>query len=165
MKLLIVRHGPAGDREEFAKTGKPDSLRPLTEEGREKMRKAAKGLARIAPAIELVATSPLVRARQTAELVWKAVGTPEICELRELTPNAEPESLLRWLGARREESLALVGHEPHLSRLIAYLCARRAEPLTELKKGQACLLELDKAAGRAKIEWSLAPAQLRRLAR
>jgi phosphohistidine phosphatase len=58
MQLLIVRHAIAMEREEFAKTGRPDSDRPLTDTGRRRMRKNARGLQRISPHPDLIATSP-----------------------------------------------------------------------------------------------------------
>ena len=63
MQLLIVRHSAAEDKEDFAKTGKSDDLRPLTAEGKETMAQAAKGLREVVPEISELATSPLVRAR------------------------------------------------------------------------------------------------------
>lgn len=127
------------------------------------MRRAAKGLGRVAPEVELIATSPLVRARQTAEILARRLGAP-VVETDRLSPGAEPEDFLAWLEGRRERAVALVGHEPHLGILIGWLCAGEARPLTVLKKGQACLVELEAArAGAGRLVWSLAPSQLRRL--
>lgn len=166
MRLILVRHGPAGDgkaKAAWAATGRPDAERPLTAEGREKMRRAARGIAWLADGAQLIASSPLARAKQTAELLRERLRAP-LAETGALAPSAEPAELLRWLAGRPERTIVLAGHEPQLGRVIAWLCAGGAAPFTELKKGQACLLELrERRAGRARLIWSVAPAELRRL--
>ena len=72
--LLVIRHGHAGDAEEFASTGRSDDERPLSEKGVRDMPRVAKGLASLIERIDLLAASPLVRARQTAEFVATAYG-------------------------------------------------------------------------------------------
>jgi len=74
VRILVVRHGPAGDREEWERTGKDDSLRPLTPKGKKEVRKAAAGLVRLIPSLDLIATSPWTRAAQTAEIVNREYG-------------------------------------------------------------------------------------------
>jgi len=165
MKLLIIRHGPAGDKAKFAKTGRPDFERPLTSKGKEKTRRGAKGLRRLIGRIDILASSPLSRAWQTAEIVSKAFDGVPIQEMRELKPDADPRSAAKALLGRKGGTIALVGHEPHLGRLIALLCAGRLEPMTELKKGQVCVLELEPGRSAARILWSLTPSQLRRIRR
>src|SRR5438445_12867631 len=86
MKVLLVRHGPAGDKTEYAKTGRPDRARPLTPEGRKKMKKAALGLKRIVPRIDYAASSPLRRALQTAQIVGKAYKLKAPLRIQELVP-------------------------------------------------------------------------------
>jgi phosphohistidine phosphatase len=166
MRLLVVRHGLAGDREEFAFTGRPDSERPLTKEGRVKMRRTAAGLAKTLPELDLVATSPLVRAVQTAEVVADAFGGMELTIVDELSPERAPDDLLPWLRSHDPGNvIAVVGHEPHLGFLVGWLLTGRHESFVELKKGAACLLEFDDppAAGGATLLWSLQPGQLRDL--
>jgi phosphohistidine phosphatase len=158
--LLIIRHADAADREAFALKGKPDSQRPLTREGVRKMREVARGLKRIAAPVDLLVSSPLIRARQTADIVAKAFGKVRRARCVELAPDAPPESTAAWLRARREGTIAIVGHEPHLSLLIAHYCAVEA-PFTSLKKGGACMIEI---RGRvASLEWLMQPGQLREL--
>lgn len=162
MELLILRHAPAWDREEFARKGKPDSSRPLTKEGIRKMRAAAAGLRAVSPRPALIVSSPLVRARQTADIAARAFGDIRVIRRAEFAPEAPPDSAAAWLRARREKVLAVVGHEPHLSLLIAHLCAGDdARPFTALKKGGACLLEWTERA--ATILWLLQPRELREL--
>ena len=67
MRLLLIRHAIAEEREDFARTGKDDGLRPLTDDGRKKMKQAARGLRGLVPDIDLLATSPLTRVVAFAE--------------------------------------------------------------------------------------------------
>lgn len=168
MNVLLVRHAIAEDKAEFAATGRPDSLRPLTEEGRRKMRAAAKGLAKTLPALDLLASSPLARAAQTAEILRKACPDAEPLELPALSPERDPRETLAWLKGRpRGASVALVGHEPSLGRLAGWLMSGEETALVAFKKGGAALLEFpgDVEAGRAVLRWLLTPSQLRRLGR
>ena len=165
MELLIVRHGPAGVRKDPHSSGRPDSRRPLTKEGRRKTRAAAAGLARAVDGVELVATSPWTRAAQTAELVGKALGA-EVAECPALIPDRPLDEVLAWLKSRREKRIVLVGHEPQLSRLASWLMTGDDRPVLRLKKAQALLLGMRAPApGGAVLLWSLAPRQLRGLSR
>ena len=166
MRLLVIRHGVAGDRDEFAFTGRPDAERPLTKDGREKMKRAAAGLVSIVPDIDLMATSPLVRAVQTAEIVADAYGGRDIVTVDELSPERAADDLLPWLRSHDPEaSIAVLGHDPHLNFLVGWLVTGRHENFVDMKKGGAVLLEFDDppAAGAAMLLWSLQPAHLRRL--
>ncbi len=167
MELLVVRHAVAEERETFAKTGEDDSRRPLTAEGRRKFEKGVRGLREVADAIDLLATSDLVRATQTADLVEAAWhGKLRTVRLRELAPDAEPAALMAWLRRQRaKRRVAIVGHEPHLSRFVGHALTGRASEFVQLKKGGACLLDLGKSPqpGRATLLWLLTAAQLRRL--
>jgi phosphohistidine phosphatase len=100
MRLLLIRHGIAETREDFARTGEGDDLRPLTRAGRRKMRRAARGLRELVPAIDTLLTSPLVRARQTADIVARVYGGPAPWELEALRPERPPDELLHWLRAQ-----------------------------------------------------------------
>jgi phosphohistidine phosphatase len=165
MELLIVRHGPAGERETWRARGRSDTERPLTKDGRRKARAAALGLARVLDGVDLVATSPWTRAAQTAELLAEAFGA-KAAEFPELIPDRRFEDLLARLKTLRERRVALVGHEPHLSRFVSWLLTGRDHSLLRLKKSQALLLELKiPAPGAAELVWSLPPRQLRALAR
>jgi phosphohistidine phosphatase len=171
MNLLVIRHAIAEDRETFGRTGQDDELRPLTSEGRRKMKEVARGLHGLVPDLDVLATSPLVRAAQTAEIVAKAYGQKETAEAAQLRPSAPPQSLLEWLEKHGTDSrepdsaVAVVGHEPHLGMFVSWLLTGRQRSFVELKKGGACLLELDASMKptHAKLLWLLSPAQLRRL--
>jgi phosphohistidine phosphatase len=166
MRLLVIRHGLAGDREEFAFTGRPDSERPLTKEGRVKMKRSASGLARIVPELDLIATSPLVRAVQTAEIVADAFGGMDLTIVDELSPEHAADDMLPWVRSHDPGTvIGVVGHEPHLGFLVGWLLTGRHESFVELKKGAACMLAFDDppAAGGATLEWLLQPGHLRTL--
>jgi phosphohistidine phosphatase len=168
MMLLVVRHGPAGDRRAWSEEGKDDFLRALTAEGRRKVGEAFRGLRRLVPPPEALATSPLVRAVETADRLARAFDVPAAEELPALEPGRAPREVLPWLVDRRRLArVAVVGHEPHLGTLASWLLAGRSAPFLVLKKGGACLLDLgdDPRPGWARLLWALAPAQLRRLGR
>lgn len=168
MDLLVVRHAIAEDRDVFARTGRDDAERPLTPEGRRKFERAARGLRKLVDPIDLLATSTLERAVETGEILEASLVVEATARLSELAPDTDPPSLVQWLRRRRRHRLvALVGHEPQLSRLIAYLLSGRSADFVELKKGGAALLALGTAPepGGAKLRWHLTPGQLRRLGR
>lgn len=174
MNLLVIRHAIAEDKERFAATGRSDDQRPLTDEGRTKMRRAAEGLRVVARRVHALASSPLVRARETAEIVAPALRAPRIELVDALRPERRFEELAGWLRERGtpndeddedERTIAIVGHEPHLSGLVTWFMAGKTDSRIELKKGAACLLEFGSApaAGAATLKWALTPAQLRSL--
>ena len=165
MKLLFIRHAIAEEREEFARTGKDDGLRPVTDEGRKKMKQAAKGLREMVPEIDLLATSPLTRAAQTAAILDSVYGGVKEVEIKELSPEATPEGFLRWLRKQKEGTLAAVGHEPSLSLIISWLLTGTERRIFAIRKGGACLLEFpgEVGAGAAVLLWALTPAQVRAL--
>lgn len=163
MKVAVIRHAIAEDRATFARTGQDDGLRPLTPKGRNKMRKAAQGLKRILPDIELIGSSPLVRALETARIVADCYGSPRMVKVPELAPGVAPEGCLDWL--RRHDgdvTVALVGHEPDLGSLVGWLLTGRRNSFMEVKKGSVCLLEFPGrvAPGGATLLWFLKPSQL-----
>jgi phosphohistidine phosphatase len=168
LKLLVIRHAVADPRAEFAATGRPDDERPLTKAGRAKMQQGARGLLRVVPRIALLATSPLVRARQTARIVSAAYDGLDVEETDVLRPDAANSAFLAWARERRDRPLvAVVGHEPHLSSLVSWLLTGDPRSILQLKKGAACLLELGATPrrGGALLLWALAPAHLRALGR
>jgi phosphohistidine phosphatase len=166
MKLLLIRHAIAEEREDFARTGKDDRLRPLTDEGRKKMKQGAKGLKGLVPEIDLLATSPLTRAAQTGAILDTVYGGLKEVEIEELSPEATPNEFLLWLRKQEAGTVAAVGHEPSLSLILAWLLTGTERRLFAFRKGGACLLELpdEVGAGTATLLWALTPAHLRGLA-
>lgn len=166
MQLLIVRHAIAMEREEFAKSGRPDSDRPLTDTGRRRMRKNARGLQRISPRPDLIGTSPWLRAADTARVIVETLGVERMETIEEMIPERHPRDLAAWLNERSEvPTIAVVGHEPHLGELVTWLVGGAGSNV-EFKKGGACLLRIDGNvdAGSAILQWHLTPAHLRALA-
>ena len=164
MEIIFLRHALAAQREDWARTGRPDSERPLTMGGRKLAREAAKGLAKLIKTADLVVTSPWVRAQETAEIAAKALDAP-LVESDFLLPHRSPSSLAAWLSGLDGHRVVLVGHEPHLTKVISWLMTGGdSHGVVVLKKTQALLLEPRKAAaGSAVLAWSLPPRILCRL--
>ncbi len=164
MQLVLIRHARAEERGLL----KRDRTRALTVDGRRRMRKAARGLHELIPGISQIATSPLARARQTAEIVATVCHCPEVVPLPGLAPGGTGHAVLAWLRAQpADATLALVGHEPDLGQLAGWLLcgARRFSKRTgfvQFKKGAAALIEFTgaPAAGNGKLAWLLTAAQL-----
>ena len=163
MQLLVIRHAKAEDALDFARTGQPEVMRPLTDAGRRKMQRAAAGLLTEVEFIDVLAASPLLRAHQTAEIIAEAYVGRSVMELDALAPGGDQEELLAWLRGHRDVSVvAIVGHEPGLGEIIGHLLCGCHESVISLKKGAVCLLKLDSdvTPGKARLVWSLTASQL-----
>ncbi len=168
MELLVVRHAVARERASFARKGRSDAERPLTGEGRREFRRGARGIARLVGEVDVLATSPFLRAEETAELLAAALGVGRTVRRAELAAGAPAAPLVAWLSRQvRDATVAIVGHEPDLSRLVALLSTGRAQDLLELDKGGACLLSFEGALrpGGGTLRWLLTAKQLRGLGR
>jgi phosphohistidine phosphatase len=160
VRLLIIRHGIAVDR---AAPGMSDDERPLTPEGEKKFSKAARGLARIEDAVTAVLSSPLPRAKQTAEIAADAwgVSVTEAPALVHGDRRGLEQALLRY---PEDATVAIVGHEPHVSALLAQLLGTAAEDRLAFKKGGAALVELRGGLDDGgQLIWVLPPRVLREL--
>jgi len=133
--VYVVRHAIAEDRD--ADRWPDDALRPLSAEGERRFRRAARGLREIAPAVDAVLSSPYVRAWRTAEILYEEAGwpAPERCDRLEAW--RQPDDALDVLP--RTGSVALVGHEPAMSGLVALLVG--ADLRLDFKKGGVALVE------------------------
>jgi len=166
VNLLIIRHAIAERRDAFAETDQDDSLRPLTTSGRKRMERCARGLRRLVPEIHSLATSPLTRAVQTAEIVAAEYGTVVPVHLEHLAPDGERRAVLSWIQMQLDDStVAVVGHEPDLGSMVSWLLSSTGGHFLGLKKGGACLLswESNITAGDARLVWLLTSGQLRRI--
>lgn len=166
MRLLVIRHAPAGDPAAWEAEERDDRLRPLTPDGKKQMRRAIAGLATLVREIDVLASSPLARAMQSAQIVASEFGC-DIVTVEELEPKRDPEALVQWLKQQRSDQVvAVVGHEPHLSTLIGYLTAGKRGSFVVLKKAGAALLDLGDSpgSGDGSLEWLLPPRVLRRMA-
>lgn len=163
MELYIVRHGIAAERG----GAQPDAERPLTPEGIAKMEESAKGLATLVDTVNLIASSPLRRARETAQIVADALGFKGAIEISELLlPSADPAETLRWISRKKNVERAVVaGHEPHCSQFASLLMGAAPSSI-EFKKGAVCRIDIPSAAsaGKGMLIWHLSPKVLRGLA-
>jgi len=136
-----------------------DAKRPLSEDGIERFQKSARGLARLDVWIDVVLTSPLVRARQTAEIVASAFDPrPSIITIESLAPGGSYASLVADLEKHgRKTRIALVGHEPGIGELGARLIGSRHS--FEFKKGAVCRIDVDEIppVGPGDLRWFLTP--------
>jgi phosphohistidine phosphatase len=155
MDLYIIRHAWAADRDDRQWPG--DDLRPLTDEGKRRFAQVVEKLAGRGVSPQAVATSPLVRCRQTAQLLAAGVpDKPELVELDELRPGSDLEGLLRWTAgqARKHERIAWVGHAPDVGRLAAALIGS-PEGQIHFAKGAIAAIRFDgpPTIGGGELQW------------
>jgi phosphohistidine phosphatase len=159
-ELYLIRHGLA---EERGDAWPDDGKRPLTEEGMSSMRKEARGLARLGILLDVVLSSPLVRARQTAELVAGGLEPrPPIVNVESLTPDGSYAAVVADLEKHaRKRRIGLVGHEPAIGELAARLIGSR-HPF-EFKKGAVCRIDVESIppSGPGNLRWLLTPKVLK----
>jgi phosphohistidine phosphatase len=153
--LYILRHAWAADRDD--RQWPDDDLRPLTDEGKRRFAKVAETLVDRGLSPQIVATSPLVRCRQTAEIVAAALpDRPKIVNLDELRPASDLEGLLRWTAAEavRHERIAWVGHAPDVGRLAAALIGQD-EGRIRFAKGAVAAIRFDDppTPGNGELQW------------
>ncbi len=169
MILYIVRHAIAEQRDPTS-SEEQDSQRPLTDAGRKKFRQIARALGDLGTQIDLILTSPYLRAVDTARLLQKKLDLKkdQVITAEDLSPTGDPDRLIKEINEKYagKGNIALVGHEPGLSRLVSVLLSGDPTLPITLKKGGVCCLSVDKLEyGRcATLEWLLAPAQLTEMA-
>jgi phosphohistidine phosphatase len=148
----------------------PDDDRPLTEEGIIKMRQAAAGLRSLEYIPELILSSPLPRARQTAEILLDAFGQKRVrLEIvKALAPSGNRMELYQTIASyeKKLNSVMLVGHQPSLGEIAGEIAWGSPEHYLELKKGGACAIELEHAGipPSGSLISLLTPAILRKIA-
>jgi phosphohistidine phosphatase len=162
LELYLIRHGIA---EERGDEWPDDSRRPLTAEGISKLKKSARGLDALGDTIEEIVASPLVRTRQTADVVSETLkNKPAIVTSNALAPDGTLADVVEEIGKHvRKGRVALVGHEPNLGELAAHLIGARAA--IEFKKGGMCRIDLDALPpkGRGALIWFATPRMLRKI--
>lgn len=163
MNLYVIRHAIAVD--EATSDYESDSERPLTDKGRKKMRQIAKSLRHLGVSFDLILSSPYVRASETAEIVADVFKMKnKIVFSDNLIPMGNPELVIGEINEKHQvNSLAIVGHEPHLSTLVGLLTAESSKIEITLKKGGVCYLSADDLHHqdhRATLEWLLTPGIL-----
>jgi phosphohistidine phosphatase len=157
MELYLLRHGIAAD---VGPEGSGDAGRPLTEEGIDKLKEAVRGLRRLGVRPDVLLTSPLVRARQTAEIVRRAFGL-DVRPAEALAPGCDLARLADLLGEYRSaERVMIVGHEPDFSSLIGDLTGGSRVQLKKAGLARVDLESVDTGAGT--LIWLLPPVVLRK---
>ncbi len=139
MNLYLIRHADALALGERGITR--DEERPLSEKGEEQSRTAARALQRAGIELDRLYTSPLARARQTADFLLKTWGRPELTleTCSDLEPGSKPRKLSRFLLKQDGEHVGLVGHMPHLAEVAAWLIGSKKAQIEIAKAGVACL--------------------------
>lgn len=158
--LYIVRHAWAGH---FGDPDYPDDrLRPLTEDGRERFCRVVDTLADRGFQPRVIATSPLVRCRETADLIYQLVrGNPEVVELDSLRPGSDLEDMLRWTNRQEFGEVAWVGHAPDVGRMTAELIGNGEADIRFAKGAIAGVRFTGKAAKQAgELRWLLTAKML-----
>jgi len=159
MKLYLLRHAEAAEPEDARY--KSDAARPLTAKGIKRAKQLAHALRQMHVSIELMLSSPLVRAHQTADILAHGLRLPGKLEITQhLSPDGDVTELFNQINQHRPvpESVMVVGHEPYLSDLIALLCTGGELGLT-LKKCGLCRLEVEtlRMTRCATLEWLIGP--------
>lgn len=162
LELFIVRHAIAAQR---GPEWPDDSERPLTERGMSRFKKSVAGLAALGVKIDLVLTSPLVRAKQTADCLAAGLPSkPAVTVIDALAPGHAPADTMEQVAreAHGQSRIAIVGHEPDLGELTAFLLETpRAIPF---KKGGVGCVDLDTRTSRhGTLVWLATPKMLRKL--
>ena len=163
MDLLVLRHGEAGR----SSTAKEDSKRDLTVGGEKEIREIANGLKSLGLEFDYLFTSPLVRARQTAELVSQIVPTKsQVQELAELKPEGSKTQLCNKLSKlKRDSTVLIVGHEPYLRDLVVNAISN-GNCRIDIKKGGVARIRVTNIlpALKGELRWLLTPKHLKRMA-
>jgi len=159
MKLYILRHG---DAVEHGDSRYSEDERPLTSKGTQRTKFLAHALREMEIEFDTILSSPLARARQTAEIVAHGLRHEKAPQLTDhLAPSGSLEKLIGQIHGLHPAPAAvlLVGHEPYLSGLISLLCTGGPGLGLSLKKGAFCRLEVDAlSCGQcAALEWLLPP--------
>jgi phosphohistidine phosphatase len=156
IELYLIRHGVAEERSE---QWPDDGKRPLTEDGMARLRRAARALTRLEVTFDVVVTSPLVRTRQTAEIIAAGLEPhPHIVVAESLAPGGSAAAVLAELEKQAKRSrVAVVGHEPGIGELAARLIGARHA--IEFKKGAVCRIDVESlpASGPGNLRWFLTP--------
>lgn len=142
MKLYLVRHGIA--TQHLGGNVKSDAQRPLTEEGRAETKIVAQALKRLGVKPDLVVTSPLVRAYQTAEILLDVLsGSQKLEYCDALAPGGTASELYKFLrDYKTANEVFLVGHEPDMGRLAATILWAGPEIDIPFKKAGVCRIDI-----------------------
>lgn len=143
MKLIIIRHAIAMDREVAKRKYIKDIDRPLTKEGVKEFSSLLNSMRSKLLGIDILFTSPAKRTLDTTRLVRRLLRVKKTRENDLLLPNSGVLPIANGLRKRKEKTIAIVGHEPQLSKLVTFLLTKKinAKSIVKLKKGSICILE------------------------
>jgi phosphohistidine phosphatase len=167
MNLYLMRHGIAADKNQPSETD--DARRPLSPKSLKRTRRIAKGIRRLSIAFDVILSSPLARARQTADIVGAELDNEtRVEEIPSLAPDGGFDQLMAGLARyQNHQHLLLVGHKPLLGEVLSSLLAGVPAPRInfEFKKGALCRVEVASLAPLepGRLTWFLTPKQLRML--
>jgi phosphohistidine phosphatase len=164
VNVYFLRHGIAIERGTLGFEN--DSLRPLTPKGKRQLRNCAAAMNKMGLRPGLVLSSPLLRAKQTAEIIAELLKLKKKLKFSdELKPDGSMKNLFRQLNELKPapENILLVGHEPYMSRLISLLVSGGENAAIDFKKGGLCKLEVEKLrpGSCANLMWLLTPKQMK----
>ena len=161
-ELYIVRHAIAAER---GSEWPDDTKRPLSERGIHRFKQEVAGLRWLDASIDEIITSPLVRAKQTADLLASGLGgKPVVRILKALEPGHSPAAIVSQIAKLvRRNRIAIVGHEPGLGELAAHLLGA-SRPLP-FRKGSICRIDLESLTSKraGSLIWFVTPKILREL--
>jgi len=163
MELIILRHGEAGKRAPVASN---DAERSLTVAGKDEVKEVAESFEELGIDLDLIATSPLKRALETAQIAGKVLKREKVIETwDELKPERDPKDLYRRLSKmKRDSSILLVGHEPYLSSMISELIGAKRGSRISLKKAGVAKVEIESLIPPSgELRWLLTPRLLRKV--
>jgi phosphohistidine phosphatase len=164
MEIFLLRHAIAIERAEH---DGPDEERPLTEEGRRELKRVARAMRTMGLSFDVIFSSPLVRALQTAEIVAASLRLKNRLQVTDrLAPSMPAGKQIAWLNRLRPspDSVLLVGHEPNLSEFTSHLLTGGRLLIINFRKAGLCKVATERiAAGSATLEWLLTPKQMRRM--
>ncbi len=158
MKLLLLRHAEAMEREDWARENKNDDLRPLTKRGITRFAEASRGILSQLPAVHTIHSSPLTRSVQTAEILGLCYPGVRVMISEFLSPHASIERIQSLIASLVPgKSHVLIGHRPDLELLASQLLLGNQALNAKIKKGGAMLLELEQ--GKWSMQWLLTQKQ------
>ncbi len=168
MDLYIIRHAiaqPLGQKNDFT-----DEKRALTSEGRDRMREIARGLRKLGIELDMILTSPLVRAVETAEIVATALGVnkKDVEQTAALAPGGSQDELIAEIKNKTSaEAIALVGHQPDLGDLVSRIAQCGSSFSMQLKKGSICCINVTEMVPSlyGQVNWLMTPRQMRLVAK
>lgn len=165
MTLILIRHGKALDRDQFALECLNDDLRPLIKAGRQETEMICETLKKLNFNVQIIAMSPLTRSRQTAEIISEQFKNAKCLLLKELSPQGSFIELVKRIKKRTENEIVLVGHEPDIGQFISYLVAGAKNSNFQLKKSGLAIVKFEEPInpGKGRLLCFIQPSQIRKI--